>query len=122
MSANKCWSADNELFNYSDLGDLLDSNEDLKAGDTVYVADAVPPNVAHLCDVNDVLDTISDRAYDMAGEYSEDCAKVSDEARAELAVFLEEWINKHCNLNFYTVRNAQPYTLTDDDMQAQGER
>ena len=112
---HKCWSADNETFNCEELGDLLDCNDDLQPGMTVYVADAEPPNIAHLCDANDVLDTIACRAGDMAGEYGERCAEVSDEAVAELNALLAGWIQKHCDLSFWTVRNVKEYVLTDGD-------
>ena len=113
---NKCRSVDNETFNCETLGELLDNNADeLKAGMTVYVADAEPPNIALLCDADDVLETIGCRADDMAGEYAEDCARVSAEAKVELNALLAAWIQKHCSLNFWTVRNAKEYVLTEAD-------
>lgn len=111
----KCWSADNETFNYTELGDLLDSNDELEPGRIVYVGDAEPAKITHLCDSDDVLNTIADRAYDVAGEYAEDCADVSAEAKAELDAFLSSWIERHCNLNFWRVRNVKEYMLTEGD-------
>ena len=118
---NKCWSADNETFNCETLGELIDNNADeLKPGVTVYVADAEPPNIALLCDANDVLETIGCRADDMANEYAEDCARVSAEAKVELNALLAGWIQKHCSLNFWTVRNAKEYVLTEADFESSG--
>lgn len=111
----ECWSADGEEFKYGGLGDLLDENDEIEAGAIVYVADAVEPDIAHLCDDEDVIDIIRDRAYDIAGDHAEDCAEVSSEARAELKALLRGWIEKHCNLNFYTVENVRPYKLSHDD-------
>lgn len=112
------WSRDGEEFRYDDLDDLVGSNDDLKPGDRVYVGEAVPPNVKHLCDANDVIDTINDRSYDVGGEYAEGCVDgISKEARDELDAFLAAWIAKNCDLSFYTVKNIKPYVLTADDIQ-----
>lgn len=115
MEANKCWSADEENFNYEDLGELLDSCDELVPGDTVYEGDAIPPNPARLCTAIDVLDVIDNRAYEIGGEHADGCASVSAEAEAELNVLLAAWIQKHCHLNFWQVRNIKPYVLTADD-------
>lgn len=111
----ECWSVDEENFKYGSLGDLLDEHDDIEVGATIYVGDAIEPNIAHLCDDDDVIDIIRDRAYDIGGDYAEDCAEVSNEARAELKALLRGWIEKHCNLNFYAVENVRPYKLSHDD-------
>lgn len=117
MSNDKqCWSPDEETFRYGSLGELLDNHDDMEEGATVYVGTLKEPDIKYLCDADDVLDTIGDRAYDIAGEYAEDCAAVSAEAKAELNTLLRGWIEKHCNLNFYTVENVRPYVLTADDL------
>jgi hypothetical protein len=115
----ECWSVNNEDFTYSELGELLDCNAELKVGDMVYVGDAVRPSVWRLCDANDVIDTIADRAFDIAGEHAEDCAEVSDEAVAELNTLLSTWIAKHCNLNFWEVKNVREVVLTAEHFPAE---
>jgi hypothetical protein len=117
-NTRKCWSADNERFNCETLGDLLDEDGELEPGRIVYVADAVPPTIRHLCDADDVLETIACRAHYMAGEYADDCASVGDEAKTELNTLLANWIEKHCSLNFWTVCNAKEYVLTEADFPA----
>lgn len=117
MDAKKeCWSWDEENFNYLSLQDLLDTRDELKPGDVVFVGEAKPPKLARLCDAEDVIDTIHDRAYDIAGDYAEDCAAVSDDAKAELNALLEGWIKRHCNLNFWEVVNIRQYVITADDL------
>lgn len=111
----KCWSSNNEDFNCRELGDLLDENEELKVGDTVYVADVVHPSSSQFCDADDVIDTMRDRASDIGGEYAEDYPDIADEAKAELNAFLAAWIDKHASPSFYTVINAKPYILSADD-------
>lgn len=114
----QCWSVDEENFHYGSLSELLASHDDLQPGATVYVGDAIEPNIKTLCDADDVVDTIANRAYDMASDYAEDCADVSDTAKAELNKLLAGWIKANCNLNFYTVENVKPYVLTEADIAA----
>lgn len=115
MSKKECWSRDEENFNYSNLGELLETYDELKPGDVVFVGDAKQPKVGRLCDAEDVCDMIADRAYDIGGDYAEDCADVGLDAKAELNALLEGWIKKHCNLNFWEVVNVRRYELTADD-------
>jgi hypothetical protein len=117
MSEQKeCWSRDEENFNYLSLSDLLDTYDELKPGDVVFVGDAKPPRLRHLCDADDVCDMIADRAYDIGGDYAKDCADVSPGAKAELNALLEGWIKKHCNLNFWEVVNVRQHEITADDL------
>ena len=112
----ECWSRDEENFNYLSLADLLDTYDELKSGDVVFVGDAKPPKLGRLCDAEDVCDLIADRGYDIGGDYAEDCADVSPDAKAELNALLEGWIKKHCNLNFWEVVNVRQYVITADDL------
>lgn len=113
----KCWSVNNEEFNYLTLGDLLDSNEELNAGDTIYVGEAKHPGARELCDADDVIETMGDRASDIAGEYADSYPDVTDEAKAELNAFLSSWIEKHASPGFYSVHNARPHILSADDFE-----
>jgi hypothetical protein len=112
----ECWSRDEENFNYLSLNDLLDTYDELKPGDVVFVGDAKIPKVGRLCDADDVCDMIADRAYDIGGDYAEDCADVSPDGKAELNALLDAWIKKHCNLNFWEVVNVRQYEITADDL------
>jgi hypothetical protein len=117
MDAKKeCWSRDGENFSCLSLSDLLDTYDELKPGDIVYVAEAVPPAIGRLCDAEDVIDMIHDRAYDIGGDYAEDCANVGTDAKAELNALLTAWIQKHCTLNFWEVKNERTYEITADDL------
>ena len=117
VSPEECWSADNEEFNYGTLGDLLDGR-DLKVGDTVYVGESQKPSSADLCDADDIIDLMRDRASDIGGEYAEGYPDVTDEVKAYLDNFLKAWIEKHASPGFYTVSNARPYILSADDFES----
>lgn len=111
------WSRNNEDFPYRDLGELIDC-EELEAGDVVYFGIAkgfLPANFVP--DAGWVIDVMGDRAYDQVGEHADDWPTPSTEACEELTSFLKEWANKHCGpCQFYTVGQAQEYTITEEDL------
>lgn len=113
--AAECWSTDEEQFHSGTLGELLANHDKLAPGATVWRGIAVRPNNTHLCDANDVIDTMADRAGDFAGEHADDYPAVSEEARAELEQLLSDWIDKHAEPHFFQVSDVQAYTLTDAD-------
>lgn len=112
----ECWSADEENFNHNCLQDLLDSNDELKVGDVVYVGLAKHPEPGQICDADDIIDRMSDNAWDIGGEYAEDYPDVTKEAHQELDDFIKQWIMKHCPPNFYLVVNVREHVLTEEDL------
>jgi hypothetical protein len=114
-AADECWSIDQERYEAGSLSDFISSHEDLEPGRVIWRGTTERPNNTHLCDANDVIDTLADRAGDFAGEYAEDYPHVSAEARAELDQLLSDWIDKHAEPHFFIVNDTQPYTLTEAD-------
>lgn len=119
-AAEECWSIDEENFNARTLCELID-NHDLAAGTVVFRAEALHPAAKELIDVEDIVETMGDRAYDIAGEYAERYPDISKEAEQELTNFLAGWIAKHAAPTFYTVKNVQPYTITEADVAPRAE-
>jgi hypothetical protein len=119
LTPEECWSADNEEFNCSTLGDLFDSNPEIKVGDTVYVGEARKPRTSELCDAADIIEMMGERASDIAGEYADDYPDVTSEAEEELNAFLTAWIEKHASPGFYTVSNVRQYILSADDFECE---
>lgn len=112
------WSHDNETFNCTDLGELLDQmvcDEELQAGRVVYYGEPVEPRRIWV-DADSVIEDIENRAYDDGGEHTEDFPNVSPEAKAELDAFLKEWQETHCKPTWWAVRNVKEYTLTTEDI------
>lgn len=112
----QAWSRDEEYFNFSNLGELLDTYDDLSVGQTVYVGDKVPQDPSSWFDASDLIEELSCRAYDACGECAEDWPDVTNEAQEEFNVFVAAWIEKHCPVNFYSITNVRPYTLTEEDL------
>jgi len=114
---DETWSANEELFNCDSLGELLDENDDLEVGATVWKGEKIPIKTAGYVDAGDVIEMLGERAYDDVGEFAEDWPDVPDEARQELDSLLSEWISKHCIATFYRVRNVVEYKLTPEDFE-----
>ncbi|MBY4726642.1 MULTISPECIES: hypothetical protein [Burkholderia] len=111
------WSRNNEDFTCDELDELLDTHDDLTVGDVVFVGDAEPVPIKYLCDADDVIGTMGDRAYDQVGEYADGYPDVTPEARAELDALLAGWIEKHAKPTFYSVVNVRQYVITAADME-----
>lgn len=113
------WSDNDEDFRHESIEELLDSNDQLKPGDCVYVGDTVRPDPATYLDADDVINQVADRGYDDGGEYADGYPdSVSEEAKAQLNRFLSAWLRTHCAPRFYQVKNSRPYTLTAADFPA----
>lgn len=112
------WSVDNEIFRYDSLRQLIDWNVGtFNPGDTVYVGIAKPPVLSEFCDADDVIDLMMDRGADIGGGFADDfMSNVTNEAKSELTELLKAWMEKHVEVNFFTVENVREYILTQDDL------
>jgi len=113
--AEECWSANEEDFNATSLDQLLSENDHLKAGDTVWVGEAVRPDPAQLVNEDGIIENIGEAAYDIAGEHAEDYPEVTNEQAKELESLVADWIKRTCPPTFWTVTNIRPYRLSHDD-------
>nr|WP_314607398.1 hypothetical protein [uncultured Janthinobacterium sp.] len=116
----ECWSVNKEEFNYSSLGELLDSNDDLEVGTIVWRGEGQVPAAGRLIDADDVLMTMGERASDIVGEFADGYPAATPVARAELDLMLGKWIEKWCPPSFYEVVSVKPYTLTAADLVSTG--
>ncbi|HDV6327491.1 TPA: hypothetical protein RJR39_003584 [Burkholderia cenocepacia] len=111
------WSRNNEDFTCDELDELLDMRDDLSVGDLVFVGEVAPVQSKRLCDADDVIDMIGERAYDEVGEYADGYPDVTPEARAELDALLAGWIEKHAKPTFYSVINVREHIITAEDVE-----
>ncbi|AIP12505.1 gp45 [Burkholderia pseudomallei] len=110
-------SKDNEFFSCDALDELLDMHDELAVGDVVFYGDVEPIPIVRLCDANDVIDMIGDRAYDEVGEAADGYPDIAPEAKAELETLLSGWIEKHAKPTFYSVVNVSEYVITAADVE-----
>jgi len=114
--SDKVWSADEESFCHTSLVDLLDSDDSIIEGSTVWCGDADKPSASELIDADDVIELLASRAADVGGEWAEDYPDVTKEAKGELEALLWSWVEKHCKPEFWSVTNAEKYVVTADDL------
>ncbi|WP_250501938.1 hypothetical protein [Caballeronia sp. AZ7_KS35] len=113
----QAWSRNGEDYTCDDLHELIDLEDDLEAGDVVFVGEVKAIEMKHLCDADDVIEMMGERAYDEAGEWADNYPDVTPEAKAELDALLLAWMEKHAKPSFYTVVNAHEYTVTAEDLE-----
>lgn len=118
-AVEECWSVDEEDYNATSLAELLENHGHLAPGMTVWKGAPDRPSNSSLCDANDVIDMMADRAHDIAGEYADDYPRVNHEARVALDLLLSDWIDKHAPPGFYTVTDIKPYVLTPTDFESE---
>lgn len=114
----KCFSIDDENFNYDSLSDLILSNNP-EVGDFYYEADATNVRVDNYL-VNHLLEDADDLLYDDLGEiYDNDFSNVSDGAKKELLGLLQTWAAKHVNLDRYwkIVGKSRKLQFTKEDLE-----
>jgi len=117
----KCYSLNDEEFNFNQLGDLLNYMDDPKVGDTYFEADCkimTTDDVISLHTVSSLLEGMDEAAYEVVGEvYDNECSDVSEEAEAELQALISAWAVKHINLSRFwkIVGKTRECKLTEED-------
>jgi len=114
------WSVDEENYSYSSLEELLNAEWDqldyLKEGSVVYYGEIKLPSTSFI-DAADIVEMISERAYEEGGEYAEDYPNYSEEDLKELSDFIITWQAKFTP-KFFTIKNSKEYALTKEDIAA----
>lgn len=93
------------------------------AGAVIARAIIERPSASHfLPDANKLLEVMTEEAEGSDySEFVEDFPEVSAEALAELSQLLEPlkaWADRHCRVSFFSVTQAEPYTVTEADIAA----
>ena len=93
----------------------------LYEGGTVYRGTECKDDPAtFLPDQDDLLEHMAERAYDSdAGEWVDNYPTLDIEAKTELERALQPlkaWARKHCQPEFFTIKNITPYIVTAEDV------
>lgn len=124
--SKKCYSLDNEDFNYDDLGvlfDELEGSDGLIVGRVYYEADCHTPTTDNALDVDSLLESADGQMYFLFGEtYDNEFSEASPDARAELQDLLKAWAAKHVSLERYWVIDGKSRELrvTEEDVKEHG--
>jgi|ERR1035437_1653103 hypothetical protein len=118
MTLKKCYSLDDETYNYSGIGELIDNCIDLQVGDTYWEADCKDVVASDYLNAGDILDQADERLAEDVGEVADsDFSSVSKEAVDELNALLKAWVEKHVTLRYWTiVGKTRECKLTQEDL------
>lgn len=116
QAARKCYSANEENFNYESLGELIDDHG-LDIGSIYWEADAIEISSSDFIYVDNILEAMDEVIYEEVGEvYGNECSDVSSEAKAELDTLITEWARKHITLRYWKVRNSKECKVVVEDL------
>jgi hypothetical protein len=114
------YSRDDETFDYTSLGGLIDA-EELQVGDTYYEGEAYVLDMTALTNnfINNILENLDEIVFSETGygDYvHETFCHVSDQAKKELSDFLIEWDKKHIKTNYWVVTKSVQKTIEEGDL------
>lgn len=116
--SDECWSTNEEEYRWDSLAELIEENEGIKAGDTVYQGTPDRPDPAgYIYDAGECLEKMAEEAYEDLGEFAEDYPDPSAEAKELLDSLLNAWAREHCRPHFYKVANVREHVITHADME-----
>ena len=124
ITLGKCYSLDNEEFNYKSVGELIDNctDRELMVGDAYWEGEFNVVTAEDAMDLNAVdslLENMDQQVFDLVGEnYDNECSDVSDEAKVELLALISAWAAKHIDLSRYwkIVGNTRECKFTAEDL------
>lgn len=121
---NLCYSRDDESFNFSELGDLMDdlaSDDALQPGTVYYEADCTPMTPEYLIDacLDHFLEDCDQAVYDEVGEvYDNDFSGTSKEAQLELRALILRWAEKHIKMRYWRIDGkSRQKTFTKEEIE-----
>lgn len=104
-ATEKCYSLDNENFNFKSMADMIEMYVDPQVGGLYWEADCKPlqdTDGINGYTVEALLNEMDERIHDEIGEvYDNECSGVTDEDKAELHELIEAWAKKHIDLSRY---------------------
>ena len=122
----KCYSLNDEDFNFSEAGDLFDAlygDGELTAGHVYYEADCHTPTTDNVLDVGSILQEADEKMHDRIGDiYDDEFSKASPDAQAELQALLNAWAEKHVRIDRYWIIDGKSRELrvTEEDVKDHG--
>jgi len=121
QQADYCYSLDEELFDLESMGDVVDAitnNTDEPIGATYWRGEKQELTVDECIDVDSLLESCDERAYEEIGEVYDNCfTDVTDSEKQELKSLITEWAKKHVKMRFWKVRNTKEMKLTAEDIE-----
>lgn len=113
--AEVAYSTDEENFNFESVEEALDSMDDPQPGDVIYEGDVVQRPASHyLPKIEWLLEAMSEKAWDAAGEHADDWPGrgMTNEGCNAIEAGLKALVDQHVKVNFWTVANVRRIEVT----------
>lgn len=113
------WSTSGDNYSHLEKRDALETafHAGFKVGGKIFFGDASKPDPANFVSADRLIEDIGNNAYDNHGEFAEDYPDVKPQAKQELEDFLNQWVRKYCEPDFWGVDNCQDYIITAEDFE-----
>lgn len=109
---DRCYSRDNESFNFASQDDLFDAmaaDGELVLGQAYYEADCKVITASAVIRASDVIEGLDERLGDLLGEcYDNDLINATADAKRELESLLCAWAEKHASNRTYWLVTGMP--------------
>ncbi len=101
---------------YESLDELLNGDYEFSPGYTVYFGNKVDQDGTSYFNIDSMLESLSESAYEECGEFMGTWPDLSDDDKNELDELIKTWLRNTCPMHCYLVENIKPYVLTEADI------
>ena len=118
------YSVDGENYQYEELGDVVDAIEnsleesETAIGKTYYRGVAKKPLASSFCTnaAYDIIERVSENAYDEHEEWAEGFPVLKSGAYDDLQKIIGDWCDANMEVTFYGVVDVEELTITKEDL------
>ncbi len=97
-----------------DALDALDGRDALWVDAVIWRGIGVKKDASAYFDLDRLLEDMGERAYDESSEWAQDFPDVSADQKKELESIVAQWLDKNVTVNFWSVKDVQPITVTQE--------
>jgi hypothetical protein len=110
------WSDNEEDWRAESLCELLNGNDNLKAGDSVWFGKAIAPSPLAFISADRIVEQMGEMAYEEYGEHADDYPIVVAAAKDALDAFLSKWVTDNCPAHFFRITEVTEHILTAEEV------
>jgi hypothetical protein len=110
------WSENEEDWHAESLCELLNGNDNLKAGDSVWFGKAANPSPLAFISADRIIEQMGEMACEEYGEHADDYPIVVAAAKDALDAFLSKWVTDNCPAHFFRITEVTEHILTAEEV------
>jgi hypothetical protein len=113
----KCYSLNNEDYNFATFDELYDAMESDERGAFVgreyWEAEAIHPAPSNQFSIDELIESLDRQAYELGGDYAEEWVfnNLTQEKVLELETMIKTFLDANMKCNFYEVKNIKSCKL-----------